>query len=202
MKDLVQIWSRVTGRQYAAVDTAEDRGRELGELAGERPAAARRRVDVDAATLESNAVECEALNSRFDQEDFAGRREAIISRLFERRRKGQLARQPKLIVRNDFYRRSSKPRTRTNDARERHRERRRRLSAVNRDWKFLIVNITTIMIGGRNSKKKSTKGSGSGVRAFGVTHPRSAVGCNAKAQYAQCNLLGVNARDIRRGFRA
>ncbi|XP_072948525.1 scavenger receptor class B member 1-like [Epargyreus clarus] len=91
MKDLVQIWSRVTGRQYTNVNSGE---RELGDLSHNRL----KKADYDTSAFEANFSECEELNSKFtDDIDFNERKDAIINRLFEKRKKGQVARQPKCL---------------------------------------------------------------------------------------------------------
>ncbi|CAK1546517.1 unnamed protein product [Leptosia nina] len=87
MKDLVQIWSRVTGRQYSSVNTGE---RELRDFTNNRL----KNLDLDSGTYEANFSECEGLN-KYDDLDFNERKDAIINRLFEKRRKGQITRQPK-----------------------------------------------------------------------------------------------------------
>lgn len=85
MKDLVQIWNNVAGRRYSSVNTSE-----LKDLPDKR----HRRSEID--NFEANFAECEVLNSKFsDDVDFNNRKNAIINRLFERRKQGQIARQPK-----------------------------------------------------------------------------------------------------------
>lgn len=88
MKDLVQIWNRVTGRQYANATE-----REMREISNNRL----KRSDIDTSALESNFSECEGLNNKFNNDDigFNQQKDAIINRLFERRKKGQVARHPK-----------------------------------------------------------------------------------------------------------
>ncbi|KPI96256.1 hypothetical protein RR46_12286 [Papilio xuthus] len=89
MKDLAQIWNKFAGRQYASVNSAE---KELRDLSHNRL----KRADIDVSSFEQNFSECEGLNYKFTEElDFADRKDAIINRLFERRKKGQIARQPK-----------------------------------------------------------------------------------------------------------
>ncbi|CAK1592881.1 unnamed protein product [Parnassius mnemosyne] len=91
MKDLVQIWNKVAGGQYSTVNLAE---RELRELTNNRL----KKSDFDASTFEENFSECEGLNHKFNDDfDFTDRKDAIINRLFERRKKGQVARQPKCL---------------------------------------------------------------------------------------------------------
>ncbi|CAH2056127.1 unnamed protein product, partial [Iphiclides podalirius] len=91
MKDLVQIWNRVAGKSYSSVNTAE---RELRDLSHNRL----KRADIDAANGEDHYSECEGLNHKFNDDfDFTERKDAIINRLFERRKKGQVARQPKCL---------------------------------------------------------------------------------------------------------
>lgn len=85
MKDLVQIWNRVTGKQYPNGD------RELGEMPNNRL----KRGDVDTSAFEANLSECEGLNNKYDDLDLSDRREAIINRFFERRKTGHVARYPK-----------------------------------------------------------------------------------------------------------
>lgn len=85
MKDLVQIWNRVNGKQYPNSD------RELGEMTNNRL----KKGDVDTSTFEANFSECEGLNSRYDELDFNDRKHAIINRLFERRKSGHVGRYPK-----------------------------------------------------------------------------------------------------------
>ncbi|XP_013176595.1 PREDICTED: scavenger receptor class B member 1-like isoform X1 [Papilio xuthus] len=91
MKDLAQIWNKFAGRQYASVNSAE---KELRDLSHNRL----KRADIDVSSFEQNFSECEGLNYKFTEElDFADRKDAIINRLFERRKKGQIARQPKCL---------------------------------------------------------------------------------------------------------
>lgn len=86
MKDLVRIWNQMTTRRYSAVNSND---RELKEITNNR--------------LQGNYVdssnghmsECEGLNSRFEDIEFNERKDAILNRLFERRRKGNVARHPK-----------------------------------------------------------------------------------------------------------
>jgi hypothetical protein len=87
MKDLVQIWNRVTARRYSNVNISD---RELGDLSNNRLKKS------DIRNFEANFAECEGLNNKFNDEiDFNERKDAIINKLFEQRRKGQLGRQPK-----------------------------------------------------------------------------------------------------------
>lgn len=89
MKELVQIWNRVTGRRYSAVNSND---RELGDLSNHRI----QNGDIENFNFDGTLSECEGLNSRFEDVDFSEKkRHAIINRLFERRRKGHVARQPK-----------------------------------------------------------------------------------------------------------
>lgn len=47
-------------------------------------------------TYEANLAECEVLNCKFNDDlEFNNRKDAIINRLFEKRKKGQIGRQPK-----------------------------------------------------------------------------------------------------------
>lgn len=86
MKEFVQIWNNVAGRRYSSVNTAD---REMRELSNKL------KKDCDTSTFEANFTECEGLNNKFNDDlDFSDRKDAIINRLFERRRKGQVARQP------------------------------------------------------------------------------------------------------------
>lgn len=85
MKDLVQIWNRVTGKQYPNGD------KELGEMTNNRL----KKGDIDTSTFESNLSECEGLNGKYDELDFNDRKDVIINRLFERRKTGHVARYPK-----------------------------------------------------------------------------------------------------------
>ncbi|XP_048003958.1 scavenger receptor class B member 1-like isoform X1 [Leguminivora glycinivorella] len=87
MKDFGQIWGRVAGRRFSGVNT------ELKEISNNRL----QRGDFDTSTFESNLAECEGLNNKFEDFEFSERKDAIINRLFERRRKGQLTRQPKCL---------------------------------------------------------------------------------------------------------
>lgn len=96
MKDFVQIWNRVTGRRYSAVNTSD---RELRELSNNRL----KKGDIDTSTFEANFAECEGLNTRYDDLDFSERKEAIINRLFDRRKKGQVTRTPKCKFFFYFY---------------------------------------------------------------------------------------------------
>lgn len=75
MKDLVQIWNRVSDRRYSAVNVTE-----VNDLPNKK-------CD---GKLEN--FDCE-LN--FEEIDFNEKKHAIINKLFERRRKGQITRQPK-----------------------------------------------------------------------------------------------------------
>lgn len=87
MKDLVQIWNKVGNRRYSNVHPGD---RELGDLSNNRL----KRSDLN--NFEVNFAECEGLNNKFNDDiDFNRRKDAIINRLFERRRKGQMTRQPK-----------------------------------------------------------------------------------------------------------
>ncbi|CAH0404434.1 unnamed protein product [Chilo suppressalis] len=89
MKDFAQIWNRVTTRRYSNVNLGD---RELCDLSTNRL----KRSDLN--TFELNFAECEGLNNKFNDDlDFNERRDAIINRLFERRKKGQVARQPKCL---------------------------------------------------------------------------------------------------------
>ncbi|XP_059057666.1 scavenger receptor class B member 1-like [Achroia grisella] len=91
MKDIVQIWNRVTTRRYSTVNTTD---RELCDISSNRL----KRTDIDTSAIEANLAECEGLNNKFNDDlDFSQRKDAIINRLFERRRKGQVARQPKCL---------------------------------------------------------------------------------------------------------
>ncbi|KAJ8706358.1 hypothetical protein PYW08_010984 [Mythimna loreyi] len=86
MKDLVKIWNNVAGRRYSSVNTSE-----LKDF-DKRP----RRSEID--NFEINLAECEILNNKFNDDlQFNDRKNAIINRLFERRKKGQFARQPKSL---------------------------------------------------------------------------------------------------------
>lgn len=96
MKDLVQIWNRVGARRYSNVNTSD---RELGDLTNNRLKKS------DLSNFEVNFAECEGLNNKFNDDiDFNDRKDAIINRLFERRRKGHMTRQPK----SKFFFRNSK----------------------------------------------------------------------------------------------
>lgn len=87
MKDLVQIWNHVSNRRYSNVNTSD---RELKEISNNRL----KKSDID--TFDSNFTECEGLNNKFNDDiDFNNRKDAIINRLFERRKQGQVGRQPK-----------------------------------------------------------------------------------------------------------
>lgn len=85
MKDLVQIWKRVTGKQYPNSD------KEMKEMPNNRL----KRGDVDNLTYEANFSECEGLNSKYEELEFRDRKDAIINRLFERRKNGHVGRYPK-----------------------------------------------------------------------------------------------------------
>ncbi|XP_075988798.1 scavenger receptor class B member 1-like isoform X1 [Anticarsia gemmatalis] len=86
MKDLVQIWNSVANRRYSSVNTSELKDLPQGI----------RRSEIE--NFEANFVECEALNSKFNDDlEFNNKKDAIINRLFERRRKGQIGRQPKCL---------------------------------------------------------------------------------------------------------
>ncbi|KAJ2943334.1 hypothetical protein O0L34_g12141 [Tuta absoluta] len=88
MKELVQIWNRVTGRQYPSGE------RELRDLSHNRL----KKGDIDTSAFESNFSECEGLNNKFnDDSDFSDRKDAIINRLFQGRKKGNVTRQPKCL---------------------------------------------------------------------------------------------------------
>lgn len=85
MKDLVQIWNSVSNRRYSSVNTSE-----LKDLPNSRV----KKNEID--NFEANFAECEVLNNKFNDDlEFNNRKDAIINRLFERRKKGQIARQPK-----------------------------------------------------------------------------------------------------------
>lgn len=66
-----------------------------------------KRSDID--NFEANLAECEVLNNKFNDDlEFNNRKDAIINRLFERRKHGQIARQPKcklyfFLPLNDAY---------------------------------------------------------------------------------------------------
>lgn len=87
MKEFAQIWDKVTGRRYSGVNT----DRELKELSNNRL----QKNDYNTSPFESNLAECEGLNNKFEDFEFTDRKDAIINRLFERRRKGHSTRQPK-----------------------------------------------------------------------------------------------------------
>lgn len=84
MKDLVRIWKRVTGKPYP-------NGEELRETSNNRL----KMGDVDALNFEANFSECEGLNSKYDEFEFTDRKDALINRLFERRKSGHVGRHPK-----------------------------------------------------------------------------------------------------------
>lgn len=93
MKDLVQIWNRVTSKQYTSSE------REMGEMPNNRL----KKGDIDTSTFEANFSECEGLNNKFNDDlEFSDRKDDIINRLFERRKKGQMARWPKGELRELF----------------------------------------------------------------------------------------------------
>lgn len=57
-----------------------------------------KRGDVDALNFEANFSECEGLNrlnSKYDEFEFTDRKDALINRLFERRKSGHVGRHPK-----------------------------------------------------------------------------------------------------------
>lgn len=83
MKELVQIWSRVTGRRYSAVNTND---RELRDFSNNR---------WQTDDLHGNLSECEGLNRFSHGNEFHDKKNVIINRLFEKRKKGQITRQPK-----------------------------------------------------------------------------------------------------------
>ncbi|CAH1642241.1 unnamed protein product [Spodoptera littoralis] len=86
MKDLVKIWNNVTGRRYSSVNTSE-----LNDFNKQR------RSEID--NFEANLAECEILNNKFNDDlEFNDKKNAIINRLFERRKKGQIGRQPKFVT--------------------------------------------------------------------------------------------------------
>ncbi|XP_045529343.1 scavenger receptor class B member 1-like [Pieris brassicae] len=85
MKDIVQLWGRVTGRPYSV-----NNERELRDFTNNRL------KNIESANFEANFSECEDLN-KYDELDFNERKDAIINRLFERRKKGHIARQPKRL---------------------------------------------------------------------------------------------------------
>lgn len=88
MKEIVQIWNRVTGKQYSSVNSNDKELRDLSKN--------RLRRDIDTSTFEANLSECEGLNSKFsDDLDFNDRKDQIINRLFAKRRQGQTTRKPK-----------------------------------------------------------------------------------------------------------
>lgn len=84
MKDFVRIWNQISNRRYSCPekDVAESHNRLKG---------------IDLERIDSNYAECEGLNAKFEEIDFNDRKEAIINRLFERRKKGHFARQPKCL---------------------------------------------------------------------------------------------------------
>nr|QRG28739.1 scavenger receptor class B member 1 [Antheraea pernyi] len=90
MKDFVQILNRVSSRRCSNTTTNE---RELRDLTNNRF----KYPEIDKDRLDPNIAECEGLNGKFEDIDFNGRRAAIINRLFEKRRKGELGRQPKCL---------------------------------------------------------------------------------------------------------
>ncbi|XP_061381454.1 scavenger receptor class B member 1-like isoform X1 [Danaus plexippus] len=89
MKELVQIWNRVTGRQYSSVNVQD---KELRELSNNRV----KKGDIDTSVFEANLSECEGLNNKFNEDyQFNERKDQIINRLFTRRRSSQsIAKQP------------------------------------------------------------------------------------------------------------
>lgn len=86
MKEFVQIWNSVTGRRYSSANPGD---RELRDLSDRL-----KNGNVNTSSFEANFAECEGLNNKFNDEDFSQRRNAIINRLFERRRQGQMTRHP------------------------------------------------------------------------------------------------------------
>lgn len=86
MKDFVQIFNRVSSQRCSGANI----DRELRELTNNRLKC----NDIDKSRHGSIAVECDG-HSMFEDIDFGEKRNAIINRLFERRRQGQLTRQPK-----------------------------------------------------------------------------------------------------------
>lgn len=82
MKDFVRILNQISNRRYSATD------KDVKETHNRL-----KRIDLE--KIDSNYAECEGLNAKFEEIDFNDRKDAIINRLFEKRRKGQLARQPK-----------------------------------------------------------------------------------------------------------
>lgn len=89
MKELVQIWNRVTGRQYSSVNVQD---KELRELSNNRV----KKGDIDTSVFEANLSECEGLNNKFNEDyQFNERKDQIINRLFTRRRSSQsITKQP------------------------------------------------------------------------------------------------------------
>lgn len=85
MKDLVQIWNKVTNRRYSA-------DKEMKDLTNNRL----KRIEIEKSNIECDFSECEGLNN-FEDIDFNEKKDAIINRLFERRKQGQVARQPKCL---------------------------------------------------------------------------------------------------------
>ncbi|CAH0602037.1 unnamed protein product [Chrysodeixis includens] len=87
MKDFVKFWNSVSNRRYSSVNTSELKDLPVNRL---------KRSDID--NFEANLAECEVLNNKFNDDlEFNNRKDAIINRLFERRKHGQIARQPKCL---------------------------------------------------------------------------------------------------------
>ena len=92
MKDLVQIWNNVANRRYSSVNTSE-----LKDLGNKH-----RRSEIE--NFEANFAECEAFNNKYNDDlEFNNKKNAIINRLFERRKQGQIGRQPKSKCLFFFY---------------------------------------------------------------------------------------------------
>lgn len=81
------MWNSVANRRYSNVNTNE-----LKDLSHNRL----KKSDID--NFEVNFVECEVLNSKFNDDlEFNNKKDAIINRLFERRKRGHVGRQPKCL---------------------------------------------------------------------------------------------------------
>ncbi|CAH2101745.1 unnamed protein product [Euphydryas editha] len=89
MKDLVQIWNKVTGKKYSSVNAND---KELRDFSNNRL----NKVDIDTSNFDANLSECEGLNNKFNDDlEFNERKDEIINRLFTRRKSGQRGRKPK-----------------------------------------------------------------------------------------------------------
>lgn len=85
MKDLAPMWNNPGDMRYSAVNMDESK-----DVTNNHP----RRPEID--NIEANFDRCETVNKKINGNgEFSFRSNAVLNRLFERRKKGQIGRQPK-----------------------------------------------------------------------------------------------------------